>query len=102
MSEPIKHAPGPFWESAHCLVDADGGLICEKIKDRGDYLLLVCADHAPHVCTNASCPGDINRRKLELWPKLVLQLRLRCQNYWMTPEQKAESAALLADVETVK
>lgn len=71
MSEPIKHAVGPFWESAHCLVAADGGLICEKILDRGDYLLLLRADHAPHICEDRHCPGDINRRKLESWPDLL-------------------------------
>lgn len=95
MSEPIKHSPGPFWESAHCLVSAENFVVCEKIRDREDYRLLVSADHAPHVCANPNCPGDINRRKLELWDELSAFVK-RIVNDYDLDAVKDELDAILA------
>jgi hypothetical protein len=93
MSEPIKHSPGPFWESGHCLVSKDDFVICTNIRERDDYRLLISADHAPHVCANPKCPGDINRRKLKLFGE-VAELVRRLNNCRDLAEQGVQRTDL--------
>jgi len=41
------------------------------VPRQGDSSLIAMAPTAPHVCEYPQCPGDINRRKLELFDDLL-------------------------------
>lgn len=32
--------------------------------------LVAVANHAPHLCADPACPGNLNRQKLELWGEM--------------------------------
>lgn len=59
---------------------------------------------APHVCADPKCPGDINRRKLELWDDLIHLLdNIANGAYGLTPDQWASEAMdIIKKAETIK
>jgi hypothetical protein len=85
MSEPLKHTKGPFHvefgdapavltvgnKNAVCTTHGCYATVAEKTANA---TLLAIADTAPHVCADPACPGDLNRRKLEMFGELVAKL----------------------------
>lgn len=71
------HTPGPYGTRIGqriSIVEQESGLVVADIRMpnwEDDAALLVLAPTAPHECADAACPGDINRRKLAAFPKLV-------------------------------
>ena len=45
------------------------------IRSEGDAALLRIAKAAPHECSNEGCPGDLNRRRLEMLDSIMLGIR---------------------------
>ena len=83
MSE-HTHTPGP-WEldnderegmewNIHVVQTNHDMRICFMTSDgpaRENAELIALAPTAPHTCSDPTCPGNINRQKLELWGELV-------------------------------
>ena len=71
--EELKHTKEPWhWhnEKTYNLAGKgsyqDGNILqCKGKPSNGDADLIALAPAAPHDCDDPSCPGDMNRRKLE-------------------------------------
>lgn len=90
MTPKLEHTPGPYkvdpdprpdMEQNFHIVTGTGRALCfcscgwpddGSAEDQAELLAL--ADTAPHECSVADCPGDLNRRKLELFGELVKTL----------------------------
>lgn len=59
IAEALYHRPDDFEESPSFEIAC------------GNALLIAQAPNAPHVCIYPTCPGDVNRRKLELFTELI-------------------------------
>ena len=68
----IEHTPGEL----NITVQQDGFFVVPRRKPSGkelvgnfDLLTMVLA--APHECSDPQCPGNVNRRKLEAFDRLL-------------------------------
>lgn len=82
----IEHTPGPFDYRSHeggrpyvtkrrhfQLGQSGGGKGIAIVfgDDNSNAELLSLATSAPHECSVPDCPGNLNRRKLEMWQEAV-------------------------------
>ena len=71
MSDKLKHAPGPVFAVGYG--PRWWGNSPAKHADN-TRVLVERAHTAPHHCIDLYCPGNINRRKLDLFPSIVKAL----------------------------
>lgn len=45
------------------------------VASPGDFDLRQRYREVPHPCSDPMCPGNINRRKLEVWPRMLAALK---------------------------
>lgn len=75
----IKHTPW-LWHIALknpqeiCMQNDSGHICIARSHSELNAELLALSPTAPHHCADPKCPGDINRRKLEMWQKLLVGL----------------------------
>ena len=92
--EKLKHTKGPFlWGDLlsawvltqekglhnvlahHYALDHQLHQVAEYEPTEGDRSLIGAFDELPHSCSDPSCPGDINRRKLEAAEEMAAILK---------------------------
>ena len=94
-----EHTPGPwnraygsrFWHSHDAGVTGPDGILVASAIDFNEYArdeeveanarLIAAAPEAPHDCGNPDCPGQINKRKLDVYPELLEALRNLVHSY---------------------
>lgn len=86
-AEPCEHAPGPWyvpaWNALRVVMKERGHEYIQAIvaptgrtkaghsEGRANAKLTALAPTAPHKCPDPQCPGNVNRRKLELYGELL-------------------------------
>lgn len=110
----IEHSKGPFKVVSREICE-DGSQIPARVDAANSYLcflegttqawkktpevcltdgkLIAICDRAPHECTVPNCPGDLNRRKLELLEEMLAALE-DVMIMWKAPKPKKLDDAL--------
>lgn len=103
MSTPLTHSPDPWQQCGASNSQCKCGRIWSRPADVpiaevlyhrpddfeespsfeiacGNAMLIAQATKAPHFCIYPTCPGDVNRRKLDLLDLLVRHLEWDCRD----------------------
>jgi hypothetical protein len=75
----LKHSPGPWWHNPAdgCIWSSpsdqeacDEKLICQSVDDAHAEILSRALE-VPHECADPACPGDINRRIVGMFGRML-------------------------------
>ena len=79
----INHTPGPWSQHGARIRRTAHAQICEVMVQReipteqigGNAKLLALAPTAPHECGDPHCPGNVHRKRLEVYEELLSACR---------------------------